>query len=133
MRNGPPDHRDQRSFGLSVGGVCALLAGVFLWKGSAVSAALWAILAVALLVPAMTKPNLLRLPSAWWWRFARALGWVNARVLLSAFFFLVLTPVGLAMRLGGWDPLQRRRIARSSGWLPYPERIRNPKHYDRMY
>jgi hypothetical protein len=88
---------------------------------------------LALLVPALTKPSLLRIPSALWWRLAHGLGWFNTRLVLSAFFFLVFTPVGLAMRLCGRDPLRRRWGLRRPGWFPYPERVRDPKHYDRMY
>lgn len=123
----------ERSFGLSVGAVCGLFAAYGLWRGHARPAAVWAAVSLTLLVPALTKPSLLRIPSALWWRLAHALGWFNARLLLSAFFFLVLTSVGLAMRLCGWDPLRRRWGLKQSGWLPYSERVRDPNHYDRMY
>ncbi len=123
----------ERSFGLSVGAVCGLLAIYALWRGREVAAAGWGIVSVALLVPALTQPSLLRIPSALWWRFAHALGWFNIRLALSAFFFLVFTPVGLAMRLCGWDPLQRRKGTGMTGWSLSPERVRDPKHYDRMY
>ena len=64
--------------------------------------------------------------------FGTAAGFV-ARLLLSAAFFLVLTPVGLAVRLVGWDPLWRRKGRRHSGWVPYPKRFHDVKHYERMY
>ena len=88
---------------------------------------------MALVVPAVTKPALLRVPSAWWWRLAGLLGWINARVLLSALFFAMVTPIGVVMRLTGHDPLRRRGAARSTNWLPYAERLRDPRHYERMY
>ena len=128
----PPPRQSARSFGFSIGAVCGLMAAFSFWRGHDMRAWGWTAVSIALLAPAFLYPSLLRVPSAVWWRFARALGWVNARVLLSAFFFLVLTPLGLAMRLGGWDPMQRRR-GRSTGWFPYPERVRSAKHYDRMY
>lgn len=37
---------------------------------------------------------------------ARALGWVNTRVLLRLVFYLVLAPLGIAMRLAGRDALR---------------------------
>jgi len=64
-------------------------------------------------------------------RLAHVLGWVNSRVLLTALFFLVLTPMGLVLRLAGRDPLRLRR-REGSGWSPYPPRFRDPKHYERM-
>lgn len=122
-----------RSFGLSVGAVCGVLAVVSGWHGHGIRAGVWGGLAVALLVPAVINPSLLRAPSRVWRRLAQGLGWVNSRVLLSALFAFVLTPMGVALRLGGWDPLRRQRRRQTSGWLPYPERIRDPKHYERMF
>ncbi|MCE5270112.1 SxtJ family membrane protein, partial [bacterium] len=44
-----------------------------------------------------------------WMKLAHALGWFNTRLLLILVFYLVLTPVGLLMRLFGKRPL-------SLGW-----------------
>lgn len=123
----------ERSFGLSVGGVVALLAAHSAWRGRATAAAVAGLLAVLLIVPALTVPSLLRVPNALWWRLARLLGWVNSLVLLSIAWVLVFTPLGAVMRLAGRDPLARRRRASVTGWLPYAERQRDPKHYERMY
>ncbi|MBI2495064.1 MAG: hypothetical protein HYY59_07510 [Candidatus Omnitrophica bacterium] len=123
----------ERSFGLSVGLIFGLLAAFALWRGRPAVGWVCGLIAVALVVPALTRPAWLRIPSRLWWRLARALGWVNTRVLLSVFFFFVVTPTGLVMRLCGWDPLHRRRASRGSGWVPHSERYRDPKHYERMY
>ena len=125
--------QDPRSFGFSVGAVCAALALLELWRGRVTAASILGGIAVALLVPAALRPSLLRAPSAWWWRLARALGWINSRVLLSACFFLILTPAAVVLRACGRDPLRLKRPGRGSGWLPYPERARDPKHYERMF
>jgi hypothetical protein len=61
-----------------------------------------------------------------------ALGYVNARVILSIAFFLVLTPIGLIWRLIGRDPLVRKRSS-WTGWTAYPERYRDRSHFTRMY
>lgn len=116
-----------------MGVVCALAAAYFLWRGRPATAGIVAILAVGLVLLALTVPTLLRFPSALWWRFSRVLGWLNARVLLFFVFLLILTPVGLSTRLVGWDPLGRGKRASGSGWVPYPKRQRDLKHYERMY
>ena len=41
-------------------------------------------------------------------KFAFVLGWINTRLILGIFFYLILTPVGLIMRLFGRDPLHRK-------------------------
>lgn len=41
-------------------------------------------------------------------KFAHALGWVNTRILLFLFFYLVITPVAVVTRLIGKDLLAQR-------------------------
>lgn len=52
-----------------------------------------------------------------WLGFARKIGTFQSRVLLTLFYFLVVTPFGLAMRLFG-DPLQRKHRPAKSAWKP---------------
>ncbi len=122
----------ERSFGVSVGAVLCAIAAILWWRHRVTRAEVVGAAGAVLLVSGLLAPRLLKWPSALWWRFSRALGHVNARVLLSVLFVLVLTPLGLAWRLTGKDPLNRRRD-RWPGWSPYPERYRDPKHYSRMF
>ena len=126
-----PPHQE-RSFGLSVGGVCSAIAVWFAWRGRVGRAEIFGVVGMVLMTAGAAAPALLRIPSALWWRGARALGWFNTRVLLGLAFALVLTPLGLWWRLIGFDPLTRRRDRRS-GWSVYPARYRDKKHYQRMY
>ncbi len=130
MPRGPAN--PERSFGLSVGSVLSILAAALVWRGRIAPAAVVGLLGVALVVGALLAPPLLGWPSAVWWRFARVLGFVNARVILTLLFALVLVPLSAAWRLIGKDPLARRRRD-WHGWSPYPERYRDRHHYKRMY
>ena len=58
--------------------------------------------------------------------------YVNARVLLTVLFGLVLTPLGLVWRVTGKDPLARRRST-WQGWSAYPSRYQDRQHYERMF
>jgi hypothetical protein len=129
-RNGP--RNPERSFGISVGIVLCLIAVFLAWRGRIGRAEVMAGVGAVLLLCGLIYPPLLKWPSAAWWRFARALGYVNARVLLTVLFVFVLVPLSLVWRLTGKDPLARRR-ASWPGWLPYPARYRNKHHYSRMY
>jgi hypothetical protein len=122
----------ERSFGVSVGAVLCAIALVLVWRGRVIRAEWVGGVGVVLLVFGAVRPSLLKWPSAAWWRFAKALGYINARILLSVLFGLVLTPLGLLWRLTGKDPLSRNR-ALWNGWSPYPARYRDRKHYERMY
>jgi Saxitoxin biosynthesis operon protein SxtJ len=97
-----------RSFGLIVGGVFSLL-GVWpaLVHGRPLRA--WALgLGGLLIVPALVYPALLRGPHRVWMAAGGLLGWINSRIILSIFFYVILTPVGVFLRLLGKDPMRRR-------------------------
>jgi hypothetical protein len=122
----------ERSFGVSVGAVLCLFAAVLLWRGRIGRAELVGGIGGALLVAGLVYPPILKWPSAAWWKFSRALGYVNARVILTVLFAIVLVPLSIVWRLAGKDPLARRHD-RWPGWSPYPPRYRDPHHYDRMF
>jgi hypothetical protein len=122
----------ERSFGISVGIVLCVIAALLLWRGRIGRAEVVGAVGVVLLVSGLLYPPLLKYPSAAWWRFSRALGYVNARILLSIIFFLILTPLGLLWRMTGKDPLARGRKG-WRGWTPYPTRYKSAKHFDRMF
>jgi hypothetical protein len=107
---------EARRFGLVVGGI---FLAIGLWPLVVRGAAWrqWAVLlggALALL--AVARPVLLvPLHRGWMW-VGHGLGWVNTRLLLAAVYFLLMTPLGLLMRLVGRDPLDRRMGDRTSYW-----------------
>jgi multisubunit Na+/H+ antiporter MnhG subunit len=122
----------ERSFGVSVGSVLCLIAALLMWRARLHRAEIVGGIGTVLLVCGLAMPTLLKWPSAWWWRFARALGHVNARVLLTIMFVMVLVPVSLFWRLSARDPLSRRK-ERWRGWLPSPAAGRGRTHYLHMY
>jgi hypothetical protein len=126
-----PANRD-RSFGVSVGVVLLAIAAALWWRGRVVRAEIVGGVGAFLLITGLVYAPLLKYPSAAWWRFSKVLGYVNARILLTVLFSVVLVPVSLVWRLTGRDPLARRRRT-WPGWSAYPPRYRDPKHYERMY
>ena len=121
----------ERSFGLSVGGVIAAIGAVSSWRGHAVFGPTLIATGMVLVILGLAAPGLLRVPNRIWWRFAQALGWINSRVLLTLFFFVVLTPVGIVMRLLGRNPL-RTPDSRTT-WSTVDARRRGPRQYERMF
>ena len=122
----------ERQFGLSVGTVVVLIAVYSWWSGRAASAQALGAVGAVLIALGYLRPQLLKYPSAAWWTLAGVLGYINARVILSLIFALLLVPLGLLWRLIGRDPLARRRES-FPGWTPYPPRYRDRAHYRRMY
>jgi hypothetical protein len=122
----------ERGFGLSVGTVLLLIAAYGFWRGRMTMAAGFGAVGLVLVTLGYLRPTWLYYPSKAWWRFAIALGYVNARIILTVAFLIVLTPISMIWRVIGRDPLQRRR-ANWHGWSPYPERYRHSGHFKKMY
>lgn len=128
----PRVQHPERSFGLSVGAVCLAIAVALLWRGRPLRGAVAGGLGAVLLALGLIAPTLLAIPSRIWWRFALALGWINARVLLTLAYVLMMTPFGVWRRATGQDPLDRKR-GKLSRWSAYPARYGDTQHYKRMY
>jgi hypothetical protein len=94
--------RELRRFGLMVGGVFAAL-GIVMWlRGRAAFPWLLAP-GAALMALGLGFPKGLKQVYIAWMSLAIVLGFVVSHVILTLFFFLVITPVGLAARLFGKD------------------------------
>ena len=116
-----------------MGGVFAVLGALLFWRHRTTAGTVAASLGGALLLLAAVAPGLLDGPHRGWLAFARVLGRVNTAIFLSLAFFLVLAPLGLVLRLFGRDELRRRGPAPESMWMPYPERNRDPRHYEAIW
>jgi len=75
-------------------------------------------LALALCAVALISPTWTERFNRGWMAFAAALGYVNSRVVLFLVYYLVVTPLGVILRLTGHDPLSRRAPRRESYWIP---------------
>ena len=82
---------------------------------------------------AAAAPALLAGPHRAWLALSRVLGRVNSAIFLFLTFFLVLTPLGIVLRLFGRDELRRRGPAPPTMWSPYPERNRDPRHFETIW
>jgi hypothetical protein len=102
------DNRQLRSFGLTVGGIFAVIGlwpVVFHWAEPGG----WALILAALLIgPAIIYPKILFWPHKAWMRLGHLLGWVNTRLILGIIFYAVVTPIGIVRRLLGKDPMGRK-------------------------
>ena len=96
----------------------------FLWLGViglAVGVVLW-------LIPQIARPFY-----AVWYFLGCCVGIVVGNVLFATFFYLVLTPMGLVMRLAGRDPLRRKFDRATPTYWRDAEKIVDPKRYYRQF
>lgn len=126
--------REERQFGRGVGTVLTLMGAWLIWRSASPTAGgTLAGLGVLLLTLGFVYPRVLVYPNRGWMKLANGLSFVSTRVILALVFFLVVTPLGVVKRLTGWDPLGRRRPPQESYWVPYPPRLRDPKHLEKMF
>ena len=107
-----------RKFGLLVGGVLLALGILFLARGKRhFPWFLWP--GVALLLLGLLAPRSLKQIYLAWMSIAIVLGFAISTLILTLFFFLVITPIGLVARLCGRDflSLKLQRNAKTY-WLP---------------
>lgn len=130
LKTGAPD---LRKFGLVVGGVFVGMGFLlclrhrpaspyFLWPG------------VALITFGSVLPKALKYVYIAWMTLAFVLGFIMAHVILTLFFFLAVTPIGLVARLIGKDFL-RLKLDKSalSYWIPRAPKIQAAGDYERQF
>jgi hypothetical protein len=125
--------RELRRFGLTVGGAFLLLAAISAWRGHTIPPRVLGTLGVLLVLPGLIVPRVLGPVEKAWMRFAEVLGRINTRIILTALYCLVMTPVGLVRR---WlaDPLDRKmRDGSPTVWVPRPRAPVDPERYRQQF
>ena len=129
-----PQCGELRKFGVVMAVVLALIGG-YLWYRDAVGPAQVvpgvsvAFLAVGLVLPALLTP----IYFPWMW-LARILAFINTHLLLGLVFYTLFTFIGLAMRLFGRDPLDRKLTPdQDSYWQRREQSLLPREHYLRQF
>ena len=122
---------DLRKFGYTVGIAFGIFSGYFFWRGKPFALYVLA-LAALLLLFGFIAPTLLRPVQKAWMTLALLMGWVMTRVILAIVFYLVITPIGLVLRLTGKDFMNRAFPGKEgSYWLDHAERVK--EDYERQF
>lgn len=127
------DRKALRQFGLTMGGMIAGLFGLLLPLLLSRRFPAWPwVVAGIFFACALVRPESLGIVYEIWTKLGHILAAINARILLGIIYYLVVVPIGLAMRLWGRDPLARTfaagqatyRIVREDGNIV--ERMERP-------
>ena len=101
-------NKQLRSFGLTVGGIFALI-GFWPVIFRAEAPRWWAMAAAGLLlVPGLVLPRGLHWLYKGWMTVGEILGWINTRIILGIVFYIIITPIGIFRRWLGKDPMGRQ-------------------------
>ncbi|HYW79699.1 MAG TPA: SxtJ family membrane protein, partial [Thermoguttaceae bacterium] len=125
--NKNPSRRDLTIFGLIWLVFYGVVGGIVWGKSGSTTAAtvIWA-LAVGVPVVGWLVPSLMRVVYLGMCYVSYPIGLVVSHVILAIVYFLVITPIGLLMRMLGHDPMHRRFDPDAETyWIPreQPERI----------
>jgi hypothetical protein len=92
--------KDLRKFGLTVGGVLVIIAS-FLFYFAKPSAIYFVVVGAFLVLTGLIYPQVLKPLNKLWMGLAIVLGFIMSRVILTIFFFFVLTPISFIARIFG--------------------------------
>jgi hypothetical protein len=65
-------------------------------------------------------------------KIGHVLAWINTRIILGIVFYGLITPMGIIMRLFGWDAM-RRVLARDAKTYRLVRQARPPSHMTRQF
>lgn len=113
--------RELRKFGLLVGGVFLGLGAFTYWRHKPVPT-FGTLLAVGgvLFVFGVVAPRVLGPVYTGWMKLALLLSKITTPIFMGVIYFLLLTPIGLVMRLFGKQPLRSSTKAGASHWVTRP-------------
>ena len=121
------DRAGLRKFGLTTGGIVAVLFGLLLpWLfDRALPLWPWIVFGILALL-AVAVPNALGPVYRGWMKVGNVLGWINTRIILGLVFFVIVFPVGLLRRLFGSDPMRRKLDAQADSYrVPSTKQLPN--------
>ena len=133
MKNIKIGKKDIRSFGIIFGIIFLIIAGLLFYKEKD-SFQLFIYMAssfigISLVIPVILKPIYLV-----WMIFSVILGWFMTRLILSLLFYLIITPIGLVLRLMGKDLLElRKKEVQDSYWNMRNSEKEQNQNYEKQY
>ena len=131
IKNIKSEKNNLRKFGIIVGTVLLIIAGLLFWKEKE-SFQLFLAIGIVLFVAGIALPFILK-PIYWVWMvLATILGWFMTRVILSLLFYAVLTPIGLIARLFGKQFLGLKMDgSKQSYWSM--RKVETSKNYEKQF
>src|SRR5215471_7633252 len=124
---------DLRKFGLTVGGAFIVL-GVLLLLRHRPSYPVFCGAGALLVAFGVIWPRALKYVYVAWMALAFTLGFIMSNVILTLFFFLFVTPIGLLARLFQKDFLARKWDKQAASyWIQRERAMRTAESYERQF
>ncbi len=129
-----PSKKELRQFAIFQLLFCLLVSGWLVYKYQfQIAAIAISLVSVIILIVGRVKPKLIRFIFVLLMVITFPIGWVVSHVIIFAVYYLLITPIGIIMKLVGYDPLHRK-IDKNKGsyWIKRPEN-KNSDRYFRQY
>jgi hypothetical protein len=98
--------------------VFAALDARVVWRGGSHAVVTILSLVAALGLGGLARPSMVRPVYKTWMYLSLPIGWAGSHLLMMSAFYLVVAPIGVVMRLFGYDPLARRfDPSRKTYWM----------------
>jgi hypothetical protein len=107
-----------RKFGLLVGGVFLLFAGISYWRGHVIAPRVLAGLGGLLVLGGALMPGQMGPVYNFWMGIAKVLSKVTTPLFMGIVYFLVLTPMAVLRRKFGGNPMRHEPV-NDSYWTPH--------------
>ena len=109
--------KDLRNFGITLGTILAVIGAVLYFRQKP-NSVYFLMISLALLLPALIFPQILKMPYRFWMKLSDIMGWIMTRVILTILFYLVFTPTALILKVIKKDLLNLKiKPNQSSYWL----------------
>jgi hypothetical protein len=127
------EKKDIRNFGLMLAAILAGFGGLSIYKQGNAWPILWGIAGVVLVCALFVKPALRPVFKGFMW-FGMKMNWVMTRVILTVFFFIVLAPIGICMRIFRKDLMGRNYDPNAKTfWTPPKRSDYKPEYSERLF
>lgn len=132
--NWNPHRRELRMFAIALTCLCVLV-GVFSMQRGASGLLLSSLFGVALVVlcVAWLAPHSMRPVYLLWMLLFYPLRWLVSCLLIAVVYYLVITPVGLIIRLSGRKLIEKRFDSETSTYWKSKTETRSPQDYFRQF
>jgi len=133
IRNIKSNKKELRSFGVTIGVILLVIAGFLFIKEKELFQIFIYIagsfIGLGIIIPFILKPIYLV-----WMIFAVLLGWFMTRVILSLLFYMIISPIGLFLRVFGKDILEiKKQVVQGSYWNKRDSNIEQNQDYEKQF
>ena len=129
------DTKGLRQFGLMLGAILAVVFGLLLpwiWGWKNLPNMYWIATGAAIVAWALLAPDSMRGLYKRWMRVALLIGHVVNSIILGIVFYIVITPMGIVMRMLGKDPM-RRNLDENVKTYRVVSKVPDRNHFERPF